>query len=101
MHLIRCLDAVPSRLARRAGEQDDNKLPTAATALGGRKHRRGAWDPRASWATEWDGAYLLACAAGLMVDPFFASSWTLMCVFLNGWFARGFFGITHSQRMQF
>lgn len=37
MHLIRCLDAVPSRLARRAGEQDDNKLPTEATALGGRK----------------------------------------------------------------
>lgn len=76
----------------RAGEQDDSRLPpppppTAATALAGRKkRRRGAW-----WATEWDRAYLLACAAGLMVDPLFlytvSVSAPLMCVFLDGWFA--------------
>ncbi|CAD6229594.1 unnamed protein product [Miscanthus lutarioriparius] len=82
----------------RAGEQDDSRLPppptTAATTRegGSRKRRRGAWDPRASsWATEWDRAYLLACAAGLMVDPLFlyavSVSAPLMCVFLDGWFA--------------
>uniref|UniRef100_A0A453FPG0 Uncharacterized protein n=1 Tax=Aegilops tauschii subsp. strangulata TaxID=200361 RepID=A0A453FPG0_AEGTS len=36
-------------------------------------------------------AYLLACAAGLMVDPLFlyavSVSGPLMCVFLDGWFA--------------
>jgi len=85
----------------RAGEQDDSRLPpppppppTAATTRegGSRKRRRGAWNPRASsWATEWDRAYLLACAAGLMVDPLFlyavSVSAPLMCVFLDGWFA--------------
>lgn len=84
----------------RAGEQDDSTLPpTAATTAtrggtgSGRKRRRGARDPRASWAweTEWDRAYLLACAAGLLVDPLFlyavAVSAPLMCVFLDAWFA--------------
>ncbi|CAM0883319.1 unnamed protein product [Alopecurus aequalis] len=48
-------------------------------------------DPRARWAREWDRADLLACAAGLMVDPLFlytvSVSGPLMCVFLDGWFA--------------
>ncbi|AQK99954.1 Cyclic nucleotide-gated ion channel 4 [Zea mays] len=84
----------------RAGEQDDSTLPPTAAATAtatrggtGRKRRRGARDPRASWAweTEWDRAYLLACAAGLLVDPLFlyavAVSAPLMCVFLDAWFA--------------
>ncbi|CAL4947107.1 unnamed protein product [Urochloa decumbens] len=73
--------------------------PPAATSRGGSKRpRRGAWataaaalDPRAGWAREWDRAYLLACAAGLVVDPLFlyavCLSAPLMCVFLDGWFA--------------
>jgi cyclic nucleotide gated channel len=48
-------------------------------------------DPRARWAREWDRAYLLACAAGLVVDPLFlysvSLSGSLMCVFVDGWFA--------------
>jgi cyclic nucleotide gated channel, plant len=52
-----------------------------------------AWalDPRARWVREWNRAYLLACAAGLMVDPLFlyavCVSGPLMCVFLDGWLA--------------
>jgi cyclic nucleotide gated channel len=71
----------------------------------GRRHRRGlpwrlglgglgaAWalDPRARWVRDWNRAYLLACAAGLMVDPFFlytvSVSGPLMCLFLDGWLA--------------
>jgi cyclic nucleotide gated channel, plant len=40
---------------------------------------------------EWDRAYLLACAAGLMVDPLFLYAASVsappMCVFLDTWFA--------------
>ncbi|KAM3405112.1 hypothetical protein ACQJBY_007917 [Aegilops geniculata] len=50
-----------------------------------------ALDPRARWVREWNRAYLLACAAGLMVDPLFlyavSVSGPLMCVFLDGWLA--------------
>ncbi|KAJ1263538.1 hypothetical protein BS78_09G193300 [Paspalum vaginatum] len=68
-----------------------------------RRHRRGrvpwrlglgaAWalDPRARWVREWNRAYLLACAAGLLVDPLFlytvSISGPLMCLFLDGWLA--------------
>ncbi|CAO2194902.1 unnamed protein product [Urochloa humidicola] len=62
---------------------------TAASSLEGskrRRRRRGAWAAR-----EWDRTYLLACAAGLVVDPLFlyavCLSAPLMCVFLDGWFA--------------
>ncbi|GJM92930.1 hypothetical protein PR202_ga09438 [Eleusine coracana subsp. coracana] len=50
---------------------------------GDNKRRAAAW--------EWERAYLLACAAGLMVDPLFlyaaCVSGPLMCVFLDAWFA--------------
>ncbi|RCV17052.1 hypothetical protein SEVIR_3G192800v4 [Setaria viridis] len=52
-----------------------------------------AWplDPRARWVRQWNRAYLLACAAGLMVDPLFlytvSVSGPLMCLFLDGWLA--------------
>ncbi|OEL37008.1 Cyclic nucleotide-gated ion channel 4 [Dichanthelium oligosanthes] len=52
-----------------------------------------AWalDPRVRWVREWNRAYLLACAAGLMVDPLFlytvSLSSPLMCLFLDGWLA--------------
>ncbi|CAL4902389.1 unnamed protein product [Urochloa decumbens] len=76
----------------------------ATDAGGGGKSRRGrqrrrpgllgaAWalDPRAGWVREWNRAYLLACAAGLMVDPLFlytvSVSGPLMCLFLDGWLA--------------
>ncbi|KAF8766131.1 hypothetical protein HU200_007628 [Digitaria exilis] len=92
---------------RRAVERDDESmLPTptpaaaaTATSRGGcGRRRRWRWacaaalDPRAGWAREtWDRAYLLACAAGLMVDPLFlyavSLSAPLMCVFLDAWFA--------------
>ncbi|PKA52412.1 Cyclic nucleotide-gated ion channel 4 [Apostasia shenzhenica] len=67
------------------------------------KRRRGLWlfrlpptptplaDLSSRWAQEWNRAYLLACAAGLMVDPLFfyslSISGSLMCVFIDGWFA--------------
>lgn len=82
----------------RAGEQQDDESrlppppPPTTRGPGRKRRRRGAWDPLASsWATEWDRAYLLACAAGLMVDPLFlyavSVSAPLMCVFLDAWFA--------------
>ncbi|KAJ3677263.1 hypothetical protein LUZ60_002987 [Juncus effusus] len=41
------------------------------------------------WACEWNRAYLLACAAGLMIDPLFlyavSLSGPLMCLFIDGW----------------
>lgn len=59
--------------------------------------RSGRWipgsalDPRAKWVREWNRAYLLACAAGLIVDPLFlytlSVSGPLMCLFIDGWFA--------------
>ncbi|KAG1347196.1 putative cAMP-dependent protein kinase regulatory subunit [Cocos nucifera] len=59
--------------------------------------RSGRWlfgwamDPRAKWVREWNRAYLLACATGLIVDPLFfyvlSVSDPLMCVFIDGWFA--------------
>jgi len=58
--------------------------------LGG---RGAAWalDPRARWVRDWNRAYLLACAAGLMVDPLFlyavSLSGPLMCLFVDGWLA--------------
>ncbi|CAO2197370.1 unnamed protein product [Urochloa humidicola] len=72
--------------------------PRTSSREGSKHRRRGAWawaaaalDPRARWAREWDRAYLLGCAAGLMVDPLFlyaaCLSAPLMCVFLDGWFA--------------
>lgn len=50
-----------------------------------------ALDPRARWVRDWNRAYLLACAAGLMVDPLFlyavSLSGPLMCLFVDGWLA--------------
>ncbi|XP_062223210.1 cyclic nucleotide-gated ion channel 4-like [Phragmites australis] len=77
-----------------AASSPPHGAPPTMTTRGG-KSRRGAWaaalDPRARWAREWHRAYLLACAAGLMVDPLFlyavSVSAPLMCVFLDGWFA--------------
>ncbi|GJN17472.1 hypothetical protein PR202_gb04539 [Eleusine coracana subsp. coracana] len=63
----------PRPWGRRGGGGGDNK----------RRSRAAAW--------EWERAYLLACAAGLMVDPLFlyaaCVSGPLMCVFLDAWFA--------------
>ncbi|XP_039130747.1 cyclic nucleotide-gated ion channel 4 isoform X2 [Dioscorea cayenensis subsp. rotundata] len=46
---------------------------------------------RPNWAQEWSRAYLLACAAGLIIDPLFfytlSISNSLMCLFIDGWFA--------------
>ncbi|KAK8918403.1 Cyclic nucleotide-gated ion channel 4 [Platanthera zijinensis] len=48
-------------------------------------------DLTSRWAQDWNRAYLLACAAGLIVDPLFFYSFSisgpLMCVFIDGWFA--------------
>lgn len=45
----------------------------------------------ARWTREWSRTYLLACAAGLLVDPLFlyalSISGSMMCLFLDGWFA--------------
>ncbi|EEE55499.1 hypothetical protein OsJ_03689 [Oryza sativa Japonica Group] len=80
-------------LCRGYGLEEQERKPPPKR--GGGK-RRWAWAPleprRAGWwAREWDRAYLLACAAGLMVDPLFlyavSVSGPLMCVFLDGWFA--------------
>ncbi|XP_047078631.1 cyclic nucleotide-gated ion channel 4-like [Lolium rigidum] len=75
--------------ARRAGGYQREK-----SSPGRGRRRLAAWasiDPRARWAREWDRAYLLACAAGLVVDPLFlysvSLSGSLMCVFVDGWFA--------------
>ncbi|KAJ6833422.1 cyclic nucleotide-gated ion channel 4-like [Iris pallida] len=42
-------------------------------------------------AQEWNRAYLLTCAAGLVVDPLFlytlSVSGPMMCLFVDGWFA--------------
>ncbi|XP_040380658.1 cyclic nucleotide-gated ion channel 4-like isoform X1 [Oryza brachyantha] len=106
--------ASPSGHARRP--EHGETTPTTATTRGGevaasasdakgrvlrrrRRRRRGllgaaSWariDPRARWVREWNRAYLLACAAGLVVDPLFlyavSLSGPLMCVFLDGWLA--------------
>jgi hypothetical protein len=77
----------------RTGKQYDSTLPPTATTTatrGGRKRRRGARDPRASWVMELGHTYLLTCATGLLVDPLFlyvvVVNELLMCVFLDGWF---------------
>ncbi|KAM0838676.1 hypothetical protein ACQ4PT_060837 [Festuca glaucescens] len=79
--------------ARRAGGYQREKSSPGGGSKRGRR-RLAAWasiDPRARWAREWDRAYLLACAAGLVVDPLFlysvSLSGSLMCVFVDGWFA--------------
>ncbi|KAJ3704680.1 hypothetical protein LUZ61_008385 [Rhynchospora tenuis] len=55
-------------------------------------HKRWITSPTtARWAREWSRVYLLACAAGLLVDPLFlyalSISGPMMCLFLDGWFA--------------
>ena len=101
----------PSGDARRTTDQVEATTPQQGPANNaggnsgrGRRHRRAHWrlglgglgaawalDPRARWVREWNRAYLLACAAGLMVDPFFlytvSVSGPLMCLFLDGWLA--------------
>lgn len=81
------------------GEADESKVISGHGAKRRLRRRLGAWrlgttwalDPRARWVREWNRAYLLACAAGLMVDPLFlyavSLSGPLMCVFLDGWLA--------------
>ncbi|KAJ4761289.1 hypothetical protein LUZ62_071664 [Rhynchospora pubera] len=54
-------------------------------------HKRWITSPTTSrWAREWSRVYLLACAAGLLVDPLFlyalSVSGPMMCLFLDGWF---------------
>lgn len=97
--------------ARSAGESTPLQVETESSRSGGstgvklrrrwqrRRQQLGQWrvgdtwalDPRARWVREWNRAYLLACAAGLMVDPLFlyavSVSGPLMCVFLDGWLA--------------
>ncbi|KQK05541.1 hypothetical protein BRADI_2g20660v3 [Brachypodium distachyon] len=101
----------PVDIARRDDHYHEASTPlrgqaTETSSGGGVKLRRrwqrgrrqlgralGAWalDPRARWVREWDRAYLVACAAGLVVDPLFlyavSVSGTLMCVFLDAWLA--------------
>ncbi|XP_044350402.1 uncharacterized protein [Triticum aestivum] len=81
--------ASPHSGVHRPGDEREKRTPLSP---GGKRRRRlAAIGPRARWAREWDRAYLLACAAGLMVDPLFlyavSVSGPLMCVFLDGWFA--------------
>ncbi|XP_020183708.1 cyclic nucleotide-gated ion channel 4 isoform X2 [Aegilops tauschii subsp. strangulata] len=81
--------ASPHGGLHRPGDEREKRTPPSP---GGKRRRRlAAIGPRARWAREWDRAYLLACAAGLMVDPLFlyavSVSGPLMCVFLDGWFA--------------
>ncbi|WVZ68579.1 hypothetical protein U9M48_017505 [Paspalum notatum var. saurae] len=65
--------------------------PSSPSPGGGAGERGEKRPAPAAWAREWDRAYLLACAAGLMVDPLFlyavSLSAPLMCVFLDAWFA--------------
>ncbi|KAE8814610.1 cyclic nucleotide-gated ion channel 4 [Hordeum vulgare] len=81
-------------------EAEGSRPGSAGVKLRRRWQRRlGRWrvgdtwalDPRARWVRDWNRAYLLACAAGLMVDPLFlyavSVSGPLMCVFLDGWLA--------------
>ncbi|WVZ99129.1 hypothetical protein U9M48_044476 [Paspalum notatum var. saurae] len=101
----------PSDDARRRDQGRQTPPPAANTTIasnGGeasrRRHQRrgrapwrlglgAAWalDPRARWVRDWNRAYLLACAAGLLVDPLFlytvSVSGPLMCLFLDGWLA--------------
>lgn len=85
-----------------ASPSDDSRRQeqgqAAGNASGSRRWRwrlglGAAWalDPRARWVRDWNRAYLLACAAGLMVDPLFlyavSLSGPLMCLFVDGWLA--------------
>ncbi|TVU20066.1 hypothetical protein EJB05_36253, partial [Eragrostis curvula] len=91
--------ASPSDHARRTPPPPPGGEAIAASPDRRRRRQRVAWrlgatwalDPRARWVREWNRAYLLACAAGLMVDPLFlyavSVSGPLMCVFLDGWLA--------------
>jgi cyclic nucleotide gated channel len=87
---------------RRSGDDEEERSARRCGAGSGRERRwrrrlgrrAASWaaaDPRARWVREWNRAYLLACAAGLMVDPLFlyavSLSGPLMCVFLDGWLA--------------
>ncbi|KAK9085074.1 hypothetical protein Sjap_025485 [Stephania japonica] len=48
-------------------------------------------DPRAKWVQEWNRAFLLVCATGLLLDPLFfyaaSISEACLCLFIDGWFA--------------
>ncbi|GER53911.1 cyclic nucleotide-gated ion channel [Striga asiatica] len=48
-------------------------------------------DPKSMWAQEWNKIFLLACAAGLFVDPLFfyalSVSESCLCLFVDGWLA--------------
>ncbi|KAG2601216.1 hypothetical protein PVAP13_5KG573600 [Panicum virgatum] len=82
----------PHGAARRAAAGEGDEKATSRGAGGAwAAAAAAALAPRARWAREWDRAYLLACAAGLVVDPLFlyavCLSAPLMCVFLDGWFA--------------
>ncbi|XP_040375751.1 cyclic nucleotide-gated ion channel 4-like [Oryza brachyantha] len=80
-------------VVQRFWQLEQERKPPLPPKRGGGKRRVWAWEARRArwWAREWDRAYLLACAAGLMVDPLFlyavSVSGPLMCVFLDGWFA--------------
>ncbi|KAJ0983647.1 hypothetical protein J5N97_011902 [Dioscorea zingiberensis] len=45
----------------------------------------------ARWAQEWNRAFLLVCAAGLIVDPLFFYALSIsearMCLYVDGWFS--------------
>ncbi|XP_039814068.1 cyclic nucleotide-gated ion channel 4-like [Panicum virgatum] len=77
--------------AARSAAASEGDAKTTSRGAGGAWAAAAALAPRARWAPEWDRAYLLACAAGLVVDPLFlyavCLSALLMCVFLDGWFA--------------
>lgn len=88
--------ASPSDDPRR---KEQGRHATSGSGRRSRWRRRVQWlggaawalDPRARWVRDWNRAYLLACAAGLMVDPLFlyavSLSGPLMCLFVDGWLA--------------
>ncbi|XP_050369995.1 cyclic nucleotide-gated ion channel 4 [Argentina anserina] len=86
-----------------AEEDDDNGkgskfcMLTACGVGGSSGCRRPGWslgqvlDPRAKWVQEWNRAFLLVCAVGLVIDPLFfyalSISGRCMCLYVDGWFA--------------
>lgn len=68
-------------------EEEDEKEREASAATGSSGGARSKW----RWGEEWKRAYLVTCAAGLIVDPLFlytlSISNTMMCLFIDGWFA--------------
>nr|QBC74500.1 cyclic nucleotide-gated ion channel 4-like [Hippeastrum hybrid cultivar] len=71
--------SIPSPMQANDGDEDTGNHSTLGSPIQSR------------WAQEWNRAYLLTCAAGLIVDPLFlytlSISGPMMCLFIDGWFA--------------